>query len=70
MMLAFEIKPVDFAPDLVELVLSPVNGVKTSIVLSRVDLATFSTNLKTKASMIMPSSCALLQKTKMVINNE
>jgi len=70
MMLAFEIKPVDLAPDLLELVLMPANGVKTSIILSRANLTTFSSNLQAVATKIAPSSCALLQKTKMVINNE
>lgn len=69
-MLAFEIKPVDFAPDLVELILSPASGVKTSIILTRGDLEAFSANLQAKATILRPISCALLQKTKMTINHE
>ena len=70
MMLAFEIRPVDSAPDLLELVLMPATGVTTSIVLSRANLTTFSARLQANATTIAPVSCALLQKTKMVIDNE
>lgn len=69
-MLAFDLhRPLD-QPDLVELVLWPAPGVETRILLTRADLRRFGTALQARAELAVPARCALLQTTRMTINNE
>jgi hypothetical protein len=70
MMLAFDLRAPACRRDLVELRLRPDIGQPTTILLTRADLRRFTTELSLQAEIAVPATCALLQTTRMTIDNE